>query len=262
MRNGMHRFALIIEYDGGRFCGWQRQTGQPTVQQSVEAALRRLDPEVAPIVAAGRTDSGVHAGGQVVHCDLAKPWDPFRLREALNANLRPEPVAVLLVAAVEEAFNARFSARRRVYLYRIAVRRPPLALQAGHLWHVPVELDCDAMRDAAACLVGRHDFTTFRSAHCQAESPVKTIDAIEIDRLDLAFGHELRMIFSARSFLHRQVRSIVGTLERVGAGAWRPGDVTAALMARNRSCCGPVAPAHGLSLIRVVYDPDPFAAAN
>ena len=261
MRNVMYRYALMIEYDGSAYNGWQRQKNQPTIQQSVEVALRKLEPEMRSIVAAGRTDSGVHAYGQVVHCDLEKPWMPWRLRDAVNANLRPEPIAIRKVASVNEDFDARFSAERRCYLYRIALRRAPLTLCAEQIWHVPMQLDCNAMRVAASHLVGRHDFTTFRSVHCQAKSPVKTLDRIEIDLLRSFHGQEIQLIFSARSFLHRQVRSIVGTLERVGAGAWNHGDVAAALNAKNRSRCGPVAPAHGLALKSVHYEPDPFSDA-
>ncbi len=255
----MPRFALRLEYHGGSFSGWQRQAGQPSVQAAVEAALRRLEPAAPGIAAAGRTDAGVHASGQVAHCDLARDWDPFRLAEALNAHLRPEPVAVLAAARVAASFHARFSARERRYTYRLVARRAPLALEAGLAWRVRHPLDAAAMRAGAAQLLGRHDFTTFRAALCQAASPVKTLDALEIEESALPHGTEFRFHLRARSFLHNQVRSIVGTLERVGAGAWAPGRVAEALAARDRAACGPVAPPHGLVLTGVTYHPDPFA---
>jgi tRNA pseudouridine38-40 synthase len=254
----MPRYALKLEYHGGRFAGWQRQADQPSVQAAVEAALRRLEPEAPAIAAAGRTDAGVHATGQVAHCELARDWAPFRLMEALNHHLRPAPVAVLATARVSEEFHARFSAIERRYTYRLVARRAPLALHAGLAWHVRRALDAGAMRAAAAHLTGRHDFTTFRAALCQAASPVKTLDALEIDEIALPHGTELRFHLRARSFLHSQVRSIVGTLERVGAGAWPPDRVAAALAARDRAACGPVAPPQGLCLVGVGYASDPF----
>lgn len=254
----MPRYALLIEYDGGPFAGWQRQAGQPSVQAAVEAALRRLDPEAPGIAAAGRTDAGVHATGQVAHCDLARDWEPFRLMEALNWHLKPDPVAVLSVARVADDFHARFSAIERRYLFRLLVRRAPATLEAGRVWQVRQSLDVAAMRDGAAHLVGRHDFTTFRSAMCQSDSPVKTLDAIAIDALPVPGGTEIRFRLRARSFLHNQVRSIVGTLERVGAGAWAPEDVARALAARDRAACGPVCPPQGLYLTGVGYPQDPF----
>ncbi len=254
----MPRYALHLEYHGGPFAGWQRQRNHPSVQAAVEAALRRLEPEMPGIAAAGRTDTGVHATGQVAHCDMTRDWDPFRLSEAVNYHLKPHPVAVLACARVGDGFHARFSARARHYLYRIICRRAPLTHDRGLAWRVPQALDRDAMRLAAAHLLGTHDFTTFRAADCQAQSPVKTVDAIEIE----SAGAELRIAVRARSFLHNQVRSFVGSLERVGAGAWSADDLRAALMARDRAACGPVAPPDGLYLTRVVYDPDPFAAKN
>lgn len=255
----MHRYALKLEYHGGPFAGWQRQSGQPSVQAAVEAALARLDPAAPAIAAAGRTDAGVHASGQVAHCDLAKDWEPFRLMEALNWHLKPAPVAVLAAARVADDFHARFSATERRYLYRIVARRAPLTLDAGLAWRVLRPLDAEAMRDAAAHLIGRHDFTTFRSTLCQSKSPVKTLDEIGIDAVAIPHGVEYRFRLRARSFLHNQVRSIVGTLERVGAGAWSPADVKAALEARDRAACGPVAPPGGLCLTGVAYPEDPFA---
>jgi len=255
----MPRFALKIEYDGTAFCGWQMQASQPSVQAAVEAALARLDPGAGRIGAAGRTDTGVHATGQVAHADLARDWEPFRLGEALNHHLRPAPVAVRAVARVADDWHARFSAVERRYLFRILVRRAPPVLEAGRVWAVRGPLDLAAMRDGAARLVGRHDFSTFRAAQCQAASPVKTLDQFDIMAVDGPSGRELRCILRARSFLHHQVRSMVGTLERVGAGGWTPDDVTRALEARNRAACGPVSPPQGLYLTGVGYPLDPFA---
>lgn len=255
----MPRFALKIDYDGSPFSGWQRQDDVPTVQASVERALARLEPSAPRIQGAGRTDAGVHAEGQVAHADLSKDWDPFRLSEALNHHLKPQPVAILAAARVSDDFHARFSAIRRHYRFRLAERRAPLTLGAGQFWRVGHALDIEAMRAGAAHLVGRHDFTTFRSSICQAESPVKTLDVLEIEGLPLPAGREIRFRLVARSFLHNQVRSIVGTLERVGAGAWAPEDVARALAARDRAACGPVCPPSGLSLVAVDYPEDPFA---
>ena len=255
----MPRYALKIEYDGRPFCGWQRQRELPSVQAAVEAALARLEPDVPGIVAAGRTDAGVHARAQIAHCDLAREWDGFRLMEALNAHLRPAPVAVLAAARVEAEFHARFSAIERRYTYRVVARRAPPALEAGLVWHHRQALDIEAMRAGAAHLLGRHDFTTFRAALCQAPSPVKTLDALEIEEIALDHGAEFRFHLRARSFLHNQVRSIVGTLARVGTGAWEPARVGRALAARDRAACGPVAPPQGLCLTGVGYPRDPFA---
>lgn len=255
----MPRYALRIEYDGGPFAGWQRQAqGQPSVQQAVEEALARLEPGEHRIAAAGRTDAGVHATAQVAHADLARDWDPFRLAEALNWHLKPAPVAVLACARVDDDFHARFSAVERRYVYRILARRAPPVLDRGHVWHVARALDADAMRAGAAHLLGQHDFTTFRAALCQAKSPVKTLDEIRIDTAPAPGGTEIRLSLRARSFLHNQVRSIAGTLERVGAGAWAPEDVARALAARDRAACGPVAPPQGLCLTGVGYPEDPF----
>ncbi|MFP4328104.1 MAG: tRNA pseudouridine(38-40) synthase TruA [Paracoccaceae bacterium] len=255
----MPRYALKIEYHGAPFAGWQRQADQPSVQGAVEAALARLEPGPHTIAAAGRTDAGVHALGQVAQCDLAKHWDPFRLREALNHHLKPLPVAVLDCVAVTGDWHARFSAVERRYLFRLLMRRPPATHDAGLVWQVPRELDLGQMRAAAAHLVGHHDFTTFRSTICQAKSPVKTLDEIAITRVEGRSGPELEFRLRARSFLHNQVRSIVGTLERVGAGAWAPDDVKTALEARDRAACGPVCPPQGLYLAGVGYRVDPFA---
>jgi tRNA pseudouridine38-40 synthase len=256
----MPRYALQVEYHGGPFCGWQRQAGGlASVQQALEEALGRLEPGDHRIVAAGRTDAGVHATGQVAHADLGKPWQPFRLSEALNWHLKPLPVAVTACAAVAQDFHARFSAVERRYLYRIVARRAPVTLDRGLVWQVPRPLDVEAMRAAAAHLLGRHDFTTFRSVMCQAGSPEKTLDEIGIAECACPGGVEIRFSLRARSFLHNQVRSIVGTLERVGAGSWQPGDVARALAARDRAACGPVAPPDGLYLTGVGYRSDPFA---
>ncbi|MEL6583039.1 MAG: tRNA pseudouridine(38-40) synthase TruA [Pseudomonadota bacterium] len=249
----MPRYALTIEYDGAPFAGWQRQADQPSVQGAVEAALTRLTGDEVLIQGAGRTDAGVHARGQVAHVDLAKDWRPFRLMEALNAHLRPAPVAILAVAAVAEDFHARFSAVRRSYLYRLTPRRAPLALEAGRSWQIRHALDVSAMQEGAAYLIGKHDFTTFRSSICQAQSPVKTLDALEITQV----GAEIHCHVRARSFLHNQVRSFIGTLERVGAGAWPAARVAEALAAQDRSACGPVAPAQGLYLMEVGYPHEP-----
>lgn len=255
----MPRYALKIEYHGSPFAGWQRQAALPSVQAAVESALARLEPDAPAVAAAGRTDAGVHATGQVATCDLAKDWEPFRLMEALNWHLKPAPVAVLAAARVADDFHARFSATERRYLYRLVARRAPLTLEAGLAWRVLRPLDTEAMREAALRLTGHHDFTTFRSTLCQSKSPVKTLDEIRIDAVEIPHGCEYRFHLRARSFLHNQVRSIVGTLERVGAGAWTPEDVTAALQARDRSACGPVAPPDGLCLTGVSYPEDPFA---
>ncbi len=255
----MPRFALKIEYNGAPFAGWQRQAELPSVQGAVEAALAKLEPGPHTVAAAGRTDTGVHALGQVAHCDMAKQWDPFRLSEALNYHLKPDPVAVVACAAVSADWHARFSAEARHYLFRLVVRRAPLTHDAGLAWRVMQPLDLAAMQEGASHLLGRHDFTTFRASECQAKSPVKTLDRLDIEQLDYPGGSEFRFSISARSFLHNQVRSFVGTLERVGAGAWQPEDVRTALEAKDRAACGPVCPPHGLYLRAVDYPEDPFA---
>ena len=255
----MPRYALKIEYEGGPFNGWQRQAeGQPTVQGAVEAALARLEPGPHTIAAAGRTDAGVHALGQVAHCDLAKEWDPFRLCGAINAHLRPAPVAVVAAARVDDAFHARFSAMERRYLFRLVSRRAPVTHDHGRVWQVGHALALDAMRAGAAYLTGLHEFTTFRSSMCQAASPVKTLDEITIEAIPYQEGKEYRFTLRARSFLHNQVRSIVGSLERVGAGSWQPAQIETALAAKSRAACGPVCPPQGLYLTGVGYPQDPF----
>lgn len=256
----MPRYALQIEYDGRPFCGWQRQDGQASVQQAIEEALERLEPRAHRIAAAGRTDAGVHATSQVAHCDMDKEWDPFRLGEALNYHLKPAPVAIVNVAAVPDDWHARFSAIERRYLFRMVTRRAPATHLAGRVWQVKHDLNVDAMQEGANRLLGRHDFTTFRSVMCQAQSPVKTLDEFTVTRVQGVIGNEIHFRLRARSFLHNQVRSFVGTLERVGAGAWDADDVTAALAARDRAACGPVCPPQGLYLCGVSYeDGDPFA---
>ena len=256
----MGRYALRMEYHGADYAGWQRQDGQLSVQEVLETALSGLEPAgPTGTVAAGRTDSGVHAWGQVVHCDLSRNWDPLRLREALNAHLRGERVRVLEVAAVGGDFSTRHSAVERTYVYRILSRRPAPAIEDGLVWHVRHELDIEAMRSGAAHLVGRHDFTTFRSVHCQAESPIRTLDSLVPELRPRRHGSEIVITARARSFLHRQIRSVAGSLERVGAGAIHPDAIAGMLAARDRSACGPVAPARGLYLAEVKYRPDPFS---
>ena len=254
----MPRYAFRIEYDGAPFSGWQRQKDVPSVQGAVEAALAKLERDVPSIAAAGRTDAGVHATGQVFHADLAKEWEPFRLSEALNHHLKPNPAAITACARVAADWHARFSAVGRRYLFRVTARRAPLVHQRGLVWQVRHPLDVEAMRKGAAHLLGRHDFTTFRSVQCQADSPVKTLDRLDIEAEPIPGGTEYRFHVEARSFLHNQVRSFIGTLERVGRGAWQPGDVAEALVRRDRSACGPVAPPEGLYLRGVAYPEDPF----
>ena len=254
----MPRYALLVEYDGRPFAGWQRQADQPSVQGAIEVALAKLEPRDHTIAAAGRTDAGVHARGQVAHCDMEKDWDSFRLSEALNFHLKPALVAIRRAARVADDWHARFSAHERRYLFRLMSRRAPLTLEQGHVWKVQHDLDADLMRAGAAHLIGLHDFTTFRSVMCQSDSPVKTLDEITITTHETDAGTEYHFRLRARSFLHNQVRSIVGTLERVGAGAWEPDRVGEALRAADRAACGPVCPPHGLYLMGVGYEDDPF----
>lgn len=254
----MPRFALKVEYHGAPFAGWQRQKDQPSVQGAIEQALSRLEPGPHTIAAAGRTDAGVHGLGQVAHCDLVKDWDPFRLSEALNHHLKPQPVAIVDCARVEDDWHARFSAVERRYLFRLLMRRAPATHDKGLVWQVNHQLDVQAMQAGADLLIGRHDFTTFRSSICQADSPVKTLDELRVERADSTSGPEIRFHVRARSFLHNQVRSFVGTLERVGAGSWQPQDVRSALEACDRAACGPVCPPQGLHLAHVTYPDDPF----
>ena len=255
----MYRYALKIEYHGAPFHGWQRQNDVPSVQGVIEAALAKIEPREHNIAAAGRTDKGVHAIAQVAHCDMERDWTPFRLAEALNYHMKPNPVAIVDCVQVDDTFHARFSAQERRYLFRILVRRAPVALQAGLVWNVKKPLDLDAMREGASYLLGKHDFTTFRSTICQSVTPVKTVDRLDMTLVDTPVGPEVHFDVRARSFLHNQVRSFVGTLERVGAGSLRPEDVKTMLEARDRQACGPVSPPHGLYLSHVGYPVDPFA---
>ena len=246
----MPRYKLTIEYDGAPFAGWQIQPEGLTVQGVLTAAVEALSGEKTMVQGAGRTDAGVHARGQVAHVDLAKAWDADTVRDALNAHLRPHPVAVLTAARVADDFNARTSALKRHYLYRVINRRADLTLDLGHAWRVPRPLDTAAMHAAAQRLVGKHDFTTFRSTECQAKSPVKTLDRLDVERR----GDEVDIFASARSFLHNQVRSMVGSLVAVGEGKWSADDLSRALDARDRTACGQVAPPDGLYLMRVDYE--------
>ena len=245
----MTRFALTLEFDGTPFMGLQRQAHGPSVQQAVEEAIERVTGEQAIMHAAGRTDSGVHALGMRVHIDIAKDIAPFRLMEALNHHLRPDPVAVLDCVEKPDDWHARFSCTGRSYLYRIANRRAPLTLDANRAWLVSQPLDAEAMHRAAQALVGRHDFTTFRSVHCQAQSPEKTLDLLSVERV----GQEVQIRAAARSFLHHQVRSMVGCLALVGLGRWREEQVAEALAARDRSALGLNAPSAGLYFVRALY---------
>lgn len=249
----MPRYKLTIEYDGGPFQGWQRQDNGPSVQEALEKAAAKLDGAPVVVQGAGRTDSGVHALGQVAHLDLVKDLSEDKVRDAINFHLKPNPVAIIEAERVDEDFHARFSAINRAYLYRIIDRRVPLTLDRGQAWRVPKRLDADAMHAAAQFLIGTHDFTTFRDAQCQAESPVKSIDKASVSRL----GEEVQITVEARSFLHRQVRSITGSLVEVGLGKWTPKDFKAALDAGERKRCGPVAPPDGLYLTAVDYPPAP-----
>ena len=258
----MPRYALKIEYNGQPFCGWQRQHGLATVQQTVEDALAKLEPAEHRITAAGRTDSGVHALGQVAHCDLTKDWDSFRLSEALNFHLKPLPVSIIECNAVSQDWHARFSATERYYVFRLLTRRAPVTHEKGLVWQVAHNLDLNAMQKGAERLLGTHDFTTFRSSICQAQSPVKTLNALDIEKIVCCSGIEFRFHVRAQSFLHHQVRSFVGTLERVGAGQYFPDDIRQVLNARDRSKCGPVCPPQGLYLKTVFYPKDPFAKLN
>jgi len=245
----MQRYRLDIEYDGAAFCGWQRQANGLAVQQVIEDALTLVDGTRAVIRGAGRTDTGVHATGQVAHVDLVKEWRGDKLRDAVNANMRPHLVAVRNAALATDDFDARHSATRRHYLYRIVNRRAPLTIDAGHAWLVKQRLDAQAMHDAAQELVGKHDFSTFRDSDCQADSPIRTLERLDVTRA----GEEIHVYTSARSFLHRQVRSMVGSLEHVGSGKWRARDLREALASKDRTRCGMVAPATGLYLVGVDY---------
>lgn len=245
----MTRFRLTVEYHGRPFMGWQRQGHGPSVQQAIEEALFSITGERTVVHAAGRTDAGVHAMAMAAHVDVARTIAPFRLMEALNARLRPQPVAILACEAVADDWHARFSCVGRAYLYRIVNRRAPLALEAGRAWRIGRPLDAEAMHAAAQALVGHHDFTTFRSTQCQAASPIKTLDRLEVRRT----GEVVEIAAAARSFLHHQVRSMVGCLALVGQGQWSAGDLEAALEARDRAALGFNAPAHGLYFVEARY---------
>lgn len=254
----MPRYALKIDYHGAGLAGWQRQNDRPSVQGAIETALAKLEPRAHNIAAAGRTDAGVHAFAQVAHCDMERDWTPFRLSEALNFHLREDRVGIVDCVQVSDEFHARFSAAERRYMFRLISRRAPLTHDLGLAWHVKYPLDAQLMQDGADRLIGQHDFTTFRSTICQAQSPVKTLDELRVEEIIRPNETEFRFYVRARSFLHNQVRSFVGTLERVGTGAMTPDDVTAALKARSRAACGPVCPPHGLYLAGVTYPDDPF----
>lgn len=245
----MTRFKLTIEYDGTPYAGWQRQDDQPSIQGSIERALYQFAQEDVTIQCAGRTDAGVHARGQVAHLDLTKDRTPFQLSEGLNFYLKDEPIVILSAEVVDDDFNARFSAIHRAYEYRIINRRTPLAIDLNRAWHIPWELDVAAMQAAANRLLGTHDFTSFRASHCQSKSPVKTLDTLTVTRRD----DGIVITTSARSFLHHQVRNMVGTLSLVGSGKWQLDDVSAALAAKDRTRSGPTAPAWGLTLMEVTY---------
>ena len=245
----MPRYRLTLEYDGGPFVGWQRQDNGPSVQGALEDAIEKLSGERVTVTGSGRTDAGVHALGQVAHFDIVKEFESGKVRDALNHYLRPNPVVVLDSDVADGEFHARFSARARHYLFRILNRRSPPALETGKVWHVSPRLDAEAMHAAAQTLVGQHDFTTFRAAECQAQSPVKTLDRLDVSRR----ADEIHIEASARSFLHHQIRSFAGTLKLVGEGKWAPRDVADALAAKDRTRCGPVSPPDGLYLVRVDY---------
>lgn len=245
----MTRFKLTLEYDGGPFVGWQRQENGVSVQQVLEEAIFAFCGERPTVYAAGRTDAGVHALGQVVHVDLAREASPETVRNALNYHMKPSPVSVLLAEFAPAEFHARFSAKWRAYLYRIVNRRAPLAVERGRAWLVTAPLDAAAMQAGAQHLIGHHDFTSFRSSICQSASPMKTLDLLEIERE----GEEIRIRARARSFLHHQVRNMVGTLKLVGEGKWAPDGVAKALAAKDRSAAGPTAPTDGLYLMAVGY---------
>jgi tRNA pseudouridine38-40 synthase len=245
----MPRYKLTIEYDGRPFVGWQIQDNGPTVQAALEAAVLAFSGERVISRGAGRTDAGVHALGQVAHVDLSKEWEVDTVRDAINAHLRPQPVAVIAAERADEAFDARFSATQRHYLYRIINRRADLTFERGRAWRVAKPLNAGGMHQAAQRLVGQHDFTTFRHVDCQAKSPIKTLDQLDVNRVK----DDIHVKASARSFLHTQVRSMVGALVAVGEGRWTADDVSTALQARDRAVCAPVAPAEGLYLVRVDY---------
>ena len=248
----MTRWRILIEYDGGPYVGWQRQKNGPSIQQALEEAVFSFCGENTRVYGAGRTDAGVHAFGQVAHIDIARPTTSDTVRDAINAHLRDEPISVLAAMAAADGFHARISACERVYLYRILNRRPPPAIEHGRVWHIPWALDAAAMHEAAQRLIGTHDFTSFRATACQAKSPVKTLDVLDVREAD----DEIHFHARGRSFLHHQVRNIVGTLERVGVGKLTAEDVSRALAARDRAAAGATAPPEGLALVSVGYPDD------
>ena len=250
----MTRYKLVVEYDGTGYVGWQRQDNGPSIQQALEEAVHGFCGETVIVQGAGRTDAGVHALGQVAHIDIDKPTRAEVVRDAINAHLRPQPIAVLQAAEVSGEFHARFSAIERAYEYRIANRRPPPTLDAGRSWHVNHPLDAAAMHEAAQVLVGKHDFTSFRASLCQARSPVKTLTSLTVTRQ----GEEIVLRVRAPSFLHHQVRNVAGTLKMVGEGKWSARDVAKALAAKDRAAGGPTAPPEGLYLVEVVYPASTF----
>jgi tRNA pseudouridine38-40 synthase len=245
----MPRYQVIIEYDGTPFVGWQRQENGPSIQTALEQAVRKLTGDEVAVFGAGRTDAGVHARGQVAHFDLSSEWAAGKIRDGLNYHLKPDPVAVLSCNAVAAGFDARFDAVKRSYLYCIINRRAPLALESQRAWAVKTPLDHEAMHEAARHLIGKHDFTTFRSINCQAKSALRTLDEVRVERN----GDRIEICVKARSFLHNQVRSIAGSLKMVGEGKWSPEHIKDILAAKDRAACGPVAPAHGLYLMQVDY---------
>lgn len=247
----MNRYRITVEYDGRPYAGWQRQSNAVSVQGEIETALKKLTGETATIGGAGRTDAGVHASGQIAHFDLEREWRAGTIRDGLNAHLREQPIIILEAEQVDRTFDSRFSATARHYSYRVLNRRSPPAIDRWRVWHVPRPVDIEAMRAGAKALIGRHDFTTFRSSDCQAKSPVKNLDRLDITQN----GEDIAFVVSARSFLHSQVRSMVGTLVKVGTGAWPVSRVGEVLAARDRTACGPLAPPFGLYLVRVDYDP-------
>lgn len=246
----MSRYKITIEYDGTPFVGWQMQENGPSVQEAISTAITAMSAESVQVFGAGRTDAGVHARGQVAHFDLEKTFPEKNIRDGLNAHLNPQPISILSAEEVTDDFDARFSAVKRHYLYRIICRRAPLALERGRVWHVPVSLDTQKMHEAAQVLVGKHDFTTFRATQCQSKSPVKTLDEISVVK---SSEEEIRIHVSAPSFLHNQVRSIVGSLKKVGDEKWDVGKIAEILAAKDRTACGQTAPAAGLYLMQVDY---------
>ena len=249
----MFRYALKIEYDGTLFHGWQKQSQLKTVQGEINLALRNLDNLSEGVTGAGRTDAGVHATGQVAHVDMNTEWEPIKLQNALNYYLKPRPIAIVGAVKVNSNFHSRFSAQERYYLFKILIRPAPLTLDKNRFWHVRRHLDVKKMVEGASYLIGRHDFTTFRSSSCQAKSPIKTIEKIIINETEIELGSVIEIRLKAQSFLHNQVRSIAGTLEKVGSGNWVPEQVGAALSKKNRTACGPVAPPMGLYLTKINY---------